>query len=151
MRVLQRIFQSDGKNLYFSANYCIMTNKYPIRILLAIAIIIGFFLPLFTGPGSMWSIVKTPTGSKEVLYTIIRFAFLLPPLFALFVLVNSISQKPSSVFLRAMPFLSIAILSVLYVWGVNSGYGNISLGGYFSMLGIGYYLTIIGSFLLMFI
>ncbi len=127
-----------------------MDNKSGLRILFAIAIIVGFFLPVFKGSGSMFDIVKTDTGQSGAMYTIIRYSFLLPALFALFVLTNAFSQRKSSFLLRILPLIAIGLLSFLFVLGVSQ-YNNVSSSTFFSILGVGWYLTVIGSLLLAFV
>lgn len=128
-----------------------MSTNSTFRILLSLAIIIGFFLPWFQHSGSGWDIVRYNAGPENTTETVIRYSFLLIPFFALIVLIRSVSKQSSNFLLRVLPFLVIGILSALFIVGVIDQNGKESLNGFFSILGIGFYLTVIASFLLIFV
>ncbi len=129
------------------------TNKSSFRTILSIAIIVAFFLPWFKfGGGSALDIVLAKTPRDETATSIVRYSFLLIPLFALFVLIRSISKQSSSFFLRVLPFLVTAILTALFIAGIKyQGGTNEELRGWFSILGYGYFINVIASLLLVFV
>jgi len=122
-------------------------NKNIFRVILALAVIIGFFLPWFQYSGSGWDIVRYSTGGNTT-ESIIRYSFLLIPFFALVVLIRSAGGKSSSFFVRLLPFLVIALLSALFVLGVRDQGSNATANDFFSILGVGYYITAAASLLL---
>lgn len=129
------------------------TNKNLFRTILAIAIIIAFFLPWFKyGGGSGLDIVLAKTPGDETATSIVRYSFLLIPLFALIVLIRSISKQSSNFLLRLLPFLVTAILTALFIVGIKSEGGtNVELQSWFSILSYGYYITAVASLLLIFV
>ncbi|HVT85281.1 MAG TPA: hypothetical protein VHD35_08750 [Chitinophagaceae bacterium] len=129
------------------------SNKSGFRTILAIAIIVAFFLPWFKyGGGSGLDIVLAKTSGEDTATTVVRYSFLLIPLFALIVLLRSISKKSSNFFLRLLPFLVTAILTALFIVGIKSQGGtNAELHGWFSMLSYGYFINVIASLLLIFV
>ncbi len=124
-----------------------------IRIILCIAIIAGFFLPWFKfGGGSALDIVLAKTAEDETVTTVVRYSFLLIPLFALFILIRSASGKPSGFIVRVLPFLITAILTALFIAGMKSaGATDEDLKGWLYLLGYGYYIVVIASLFLVFI
>jgi hypothetical protein len=126
-----------------------MNNKNAVRMILSLLIIVGFFLPWFKHSGSGFDILRASGGSQDTTSLIIKYSFGLPALFALIVFIRSIMGQSSSFLLRILPFLVIAILSALFVIGIDSEYST-SAGDFFAILGIGYYLVVVASFLLMF-
>ena len=128
-------------------------NKSTLRVILSIAIIVAFFLPWFKfGGGSGLDIVLAKTPQDETATSIVRYSFLLIPLFALFVLIRSISKQSAGFFLRILPFLVTAILTALFIAGIKyEGGTNEDLRGWFSILGYGYFINTIASLLLVFI
>ena len=125
-------------------------NNNIFRVILALAVIIGFFLPWFQYSGSGWDIVRYSSGG-DVTESIIRYSFLLIPFFALVVLIRSATGKTSSFLVRLLPFLVIALLSALFVLGVHDQGGNATAKDFFSILGVGYYVTALASLLLIFV
>lgn len=129
------------------------SNKSIFRIILSIAIIVAFFLPWFKyGGGSALDMVMEKASADETASIIVRYSFLLIPLFALIVLIRSISKQSSSFILRLIPFLVTAILTALVIVGVKSqGGGDAELQGWFSMLSYGYFITVVASLILVFV
>ncbi len=130
-----------------------MNNNYVFRIILAAAVIVGFFLPWFDylAMVSGWDIVMSKSGPDTTTETIVRYSFLLIPLFALIVLIKSLSGQPSGFLLRLLPFLVTAVLSILFAMGEKSENGSAGLNVFFQILGSGYYITVIASLLLAFV
>lgn len=129
-------------------------NKNTLRILLALAIIVAFFLPWFKyGGGSGLDIVMAKGAYDNTTATqVIRYSFLLIPLFAVVVLIRSINKQPSGFVLRLLPFLVTAILTALFILGIKEqGGDNEVLRGWFEILGYGFYINVIASFLLILI
>jgi hypothetical protein len=122
------------------------------RIILSAAVIAGFFLPWFDYLGfvSGWDIVMANSGPGNTAERILGYSFLLIPLFALIVLIRSVSKQSCGFLLRALPFLVTAILSVLFAIGEKNENGTAGMNVFFSILGVGYYLTVIASLLLIF-
>lgn len=129
------------------------TNKSSFRTILSIAIIVAFFLPWFKyGGGSGLDIVLAKTPQEETATSVVRYSFLLIPLFALFVLIRSISKQSASFILRLIPFLVTAILTALFIAGIKyQGGTNEELKGWLSILSYGYFINVIASLLLVFI
>lgn len=129
------------------------SNKNVFRIILAIIIIIAFFLPWFKmGGGSGLDIVLAKGYQEETSSMVARYSFLLIPLFALIVLIKCITTQSAGFFIRLLPFLVTAILTALFIIGITSdveGGGN--LQSWFSVISYGYYLTVIASLLLLFV
>ncbi|HYM93223.1 MAG TPA: hypothetical protein VET23_03735, partial [Chitinophagaceae bacterium] len=95
-----------------------MNNNNTFRIILAIAIVIAFFLPWFGGASGL-DMVITKSYQETSATTIVRYSFILIPLFAAIVLIRSIQKQGSSFFLRLLPFLVTAILTTLFIIGVS--------------------------------
>ncbi|HWC52301.1 MAG TPA: hypothetical protein VG676_01865 [Chitinophagaceae bacterium] len=129
------------------------SSKNSFRIILCIAIIVAFFLPWFKfGGGSGLDIVLSKAPQEETAASIIRYSFLLIPLFALIVLLRSIGNKSTNFFLRLLPFLVTAILTALFILGIKSEGGtDEELRGWFSMLGYGFFINVIASLILVFV
>lgn len=130
-----------------------MNNKILSRIILSALIIVAFFLPWFSlGNGSALDIVLAKNQQEETVTAVVRYSFLLIPFFALLVLLLSISNKSSHFLLRLLPFLVTAILSTLFIIGISSGGGeNIQFQAWFSILGYGYFITLVASLILVFV
>jgi hypothetical protein len=126
-----------------------MNNKSVFRIILSLLIIVGFFLPFFKGSVTGLDFAKAVVSPGDIKTKLVCAAFALPALFALIVFLQSIGRRGSSFLIRFLPFLIIAILSAIYVMGVNLEYGPHRASDFFSEIGIGYILTAVGSFLLM--
>ena len=122
-------------------------------MILAIAVIIAFFLPWFKyGYGSGLDIVITKNYQEDTATTIVRYSFLLIPLFALIVLIRSISKKSTNFFIRLLPFLVTALLSTLFIIGIKQqGATNEEMRGFLNVLGYGFYINVIASLLLVFV
>ncbi|MBS1918862.1 MAG: hypothetical protein JST17_01270 [Bacteroidetes bacterium] len=129
------------------------SNKTVFRTILSVLIIIAFFLPWFKfGGGSGLDVVMSKTPGEEMSATIVRYSFLLIPLFALFVLIRSITGQSANFILRLLPFLVTAILTALFIVGVKSqGGGEEELRSWFSVLGYGYFINVVASLLLIFV
>lgn len=129
------------------------TNKSSFRIILSIVIIVAFFLPWFKyGGGSGLDIVLAKTPQEETATSVVRYSFLLIPLFALFVLIRSISKQSVNFILRLIPFLVTAILTALFIAGIKyQGGTDADLKGWFSILSYGYFINVIASLLLIFV
>jgi hypothetical protein len=129
------------------------TNKSTFRIILSIAIIVAFFLPWFKyGGGSGLDIVLAKSPQEETTASIARYSFLLIPLFALFVLIRSISKQSAAFILRLLPFLVTAILTALFIVGIKSQGGtDADLKGWFSVLSYGYFINVVASLILIFV
>ena len=130
-----------------------MDNKNTLRILLALAILIAFFLPWFKGGGSGLDIVMAKNAYDSSTTTqIVRYSFLLIPFFALIVLIRSVSKQGSGFLVRLLPFLVTALLTALFIIGVkNQGGGNEELRGWFQMLDYGFFINVVASFILIFV
>ena len=130
-----------------------MNNKNTFRIILSLAILIAFFLPWFNyGGGSGLNMVITRTYQETTATTVVRYSFLLIPLFALFVLIRSINNKPSGFLLRFLPLLITAIFTALFIIGVKrEGVTNEEMRGFLDILGYGFYINAIASLLLIFV
>jgi uncharacterized membrane protein required for colicin V production len=128
-------------------------NKQIIRAILCLAIIAAFFLPWFKyGGGSGLDLVITNRANDEdTATTIIRYSFLLIPFFALIVLIRSINKQSSNFLLRLLPFLVTAILTTLFIIGINMNGGTgEELKGWLQILNYGFYITALASLLLIF-
>lgn len=130
-----------------------MENNNAFRMVLAAAVIIGFFLPWFAYGSvvSGWDIFRSSSATESTLEKVISYSFLAIPLFALFVLIRSLSGLFSGFLLRFLPFLITALLSALFAIGEKDQNGNEGLKMFFSILGYGYYITVIASLLLAFV
>ena len=129
-----------------------MDNKNTLRILLALVIIIAFFLPWFKSGESALNILMAKTYQEETAVTVFRYSFILIPLFALIILIRSVSKKSLNFFLRLLPFLITAILTAWVILGVKYMGGTTEdFKGLFQTLAYGYFITAVSSFLLIFI
>jgi hypothetical protein len=134
-----------------------MKSNKTLRVLLCAAIIIAFFLPWFSIMGSAangWNIAMQSTSgeSNQTRVTIIKYSFLLIPLFALIVLIRSAANRSSGFLLRLLPFLVTAILSALFIFGAfDQGGTKETLNTWLQTLSTGYYITVVASFLLILI
>jgi hypothetical protein len=128
-------------------------NKTMFRAILCIAIIIAFFLPWFKfGGGSGLDIVTSSNSGESTSTMIVRYSFLLIPLFALIVLIRSINKQSSNFLLRLLPFLVTAILTALFIVGVNMSGGTAGeLKGWLQILDYGLYISAIASLVLVFV
>lgn len=128
-----------------------MNNNKTFRIILAVAIIIAFFLPWFAGASAL-DMVITRGYEESSSTTIVRYSFLLIPLFAAIVLIRSVQNKGASFLVRFLPLLVTAILTALFIAGVKyMGASNEEMRGFLYVLGYGYYINLIASVLLIFI
>ena len=123
------------------------------RAILCIAIIIAFFLPWFKfGGGSGLDIITSGNSGESTSTTIVRYSFLLIPLFALIVLIRSVNKQSSNFILRLLPFLVTALLTALFILGVNMSDGSAgALGDWFKILDYGLYIIAIASLVLVFV
>jgi hypothetical protein len=134
-----------------------MNNSKTFRIVLSAVIMIAFFLPWLSLLGSSinaWNIAMQSTAGEpnQVAVTIVKYSFLLIPLFALIILIRSAMGLPSGFFLRLLPFLVTVILISLFVLGVLDEKGTTgTLSDWMHIFGIGFYGTLAASFLLLFV
>lgn len=126
-------------------------NKSIFRIILGLAIIVAFFLPWFKyGGGSGLDIVMAKGAyDSSTAAQIIRYSFLLIPLFAILVLIRSVNKQSAGFGLRLLPFLVTAILTTLFILGIKEqGGDNEVLRNWFQVLGYGFFINAGASFLL---
>ncbi|HSU29319.1 MAG TPA: hypothetical protein VLJ68_13120 [Chitinophagaceae bacterium] len=134
-----------------------MGNKSAFRAFICVAIIVGFFLPWFKDTDisvSGWAIVKNNSLAfdRTKTATILRYSFLLIPIFSLFVLFRSIGRQSSGLLIRLVPFLVMAVLTALFVFGsTRMTNGEELRTEIFQILSFGFYICAIGSFLLIFL
>lgn len=130
-----------------------MNGKKAFRIILAIAIVVAFFLPWFKYGGGSGLDMVIQKGYEETTTTmIIRYSFLLIPLFALIVLIRSLNNQSSSFFLRFLPFLVTAILTALFIVGVKyMGATDEQMTGILQEIAYGFYVNVIACLLLLFV
>jgi hypothetical protein len=129
-------------------------NKQIFRAILCLAIIAAFFLPWFKygGGSGLDLIIAKGDNDNDTATIIIRYSFLLIPFFALIVLIRSINKQPSNFLLRLLPFLVTAILTTLFIIGVNSNGGTgEELKSWLQILDYGFYITALASLLLIFV
>ncbi len=150
--LIKSIFsQNHKRKRNFRENNCNMNNnKTMFRAILGILIIVAFFLPWFKfGGGSGLDLVTTSNANESTATTVIRYSFLLIPFFALVVLIRSVNKQSSGFLLRLLPFLVTAILTTLFIIGVNvSGGAAGELKGWLQLIDYGFYITAIASFVL---
>ena len=122
------------------------------RAILSIAIIVAFFLPWFKfGGGSGLDIITNRDPAETTATMIVRYSFLLIPFFALIILIRSINKKSSNFFLRLLPFLVTAILTALFIMGINmTGIGG-ELKSWLQIIDFGLYIMAIAALFLVFI
>lgn len=135
-----------------------MSKTQNLRMLLATAIIIAFFLPWFDFEGSTASALDmaiqniSSEAQDKTTRMIVQYSFFLIPFFALFILMRTAAKRSSGSFLRLLPFLVTAILTVLFIVGMLDGDGGKeALRSWFQMMSYGFYITIVASLLLVFI
>jgi hypothetical protein len=128
-------------------------NKTMFRAFLCVAIIVAFFLPWFKfGGGSGLDIITSGNSYESTSTKIVRYSFLLIPLFALFVLIRSVNKQSSNFLLRLLPLLVTAILTALFIAGVNmSGGAAGELSDWLKILDYGFYIIAIASLVLVFV
>jgi len=133
-----------------------MSSKSIIRILLCLAIIIGFFLPWIHGFKNLSGLDLLTTGAlwegKATMF--IRFSIVLVPLLALIVLLNAIKKKPTSLLVRSGAFIVMVVYAVFFLVGINTLDADIpseERSNILQFIRIGFYLSFIGSLLLMII
>jgi hypothetical protein len=151
--VIKSFPEKDKRIRNFRPNiYKMEKNKTMLRIVLCIAIIVAFFLPWFKyGSGSGFDIIKQGSPGETTATMIIRYSFLLIPFFALIVLIRSINKRSSNFLLRLLPFLVTAILTALFIMGINmTGIGG-ELRSWLEIIDFGLYIMAIASLLLVFI
>jgi hypothetical protein len=139
--------------IFLKTSFFMNNNNHTFRIVLAAAIVIAFFLPWFKyGGGSGLDIVMTKSYQEETATTLIRYSFLLIPLFALIVMIRSINKRSSNFLLRLLPFLVTAILTTLFILGVKyEGATNEQMRGLLQILSYGIYINGVASLLLVFV
>jgi uncharacterized membrane protein (GlpM family) len=131
-----------------------MGTKSVIRIVLSAAVIAGYFLPWISyfNSASAFDIVRTSIeGKGDTSGHLVWYASILIPLFALICLIQSLSNRTPSGFIRALPFIITILLIGLLFLGSSQNSGGLNMESLFSMLGIGFYITLVASFLLIFI
>ena len=133
-----------------------MSTKNLLRIVFCLAVIIGFFMPWIHGFKNLSGLdLLTKSGLWESKGTmIIRFSIVLVPLLPLIVLFNTINKKPSSGLLRSGAFIIMTVYAVFFLVGISTLDADIpseERSNIFQFLRIGFYLSFIGSLLLMFV
>ena len=129
-------------------------NKQMFRVILCLAIIAAFFLPWFKygGGSGLDLIIAKGNNENDTAATIIRYSFLLIPFFALIVLIRSINKQSANFLLRLLPFLVTAILTALFILGVNvNGGTGEELKGWLQILDYGFYINVLASLVLIFV
>ena len=129
-------------------------NNKIFRAILCVAIIVAFFLPWFkSGEGSGLDLIITNSNNEQdTATTIVRYSFLLIPFFALIVLIRSINKKSANFLLRLLPFLVTAILTALFILGVNlNGGTGEELNSWLQKLDYGFYISVLSSLVLIFV
>ena len=152
------LFFCKRENLYISENYCDMSNRFNFRMLLAAAVIIAFFLPWFDLGDTAASAFDMSTqkisgeASDKTTRMIVQYSFLLIPFFGLVILIRTAAKRSSGFFLRLLPFLVTAILTVLFIVGiVDEGGGKEELNSLLQVMSYGYYISVAASLLLIFV
>lgn len=128
-----------------------MGTKSTVRIVLSIVIIVAYFLPWFqlVISESAFDIITRSGGDADRTGQMIWYASLLIPVMALLCLIQTLSKKTPGGFVRSIPFIITAIFVLLLYVGINKD-NNVDAKGFFSIFGIGMYLTLVASFLLIF-
>lgn len=124
------------------------TNKL-IAIILSLAIVVGFFMPLYNGASdSLWDLVRSASSEDGLKYKILlHYAYVLIPLTAFIVLVMSVTGPGASGLLRALPFIIFVLLTAYFIRHFG---GKVSMD-WIKEWRMGFYLILVGSLLLIFV
>ena len=131
-----------------------MSSRSLVRIVLCVAVIIGFFLPWIHGFKNLSGLdLLTKGGLWEGGGTaIIRYSIILVPLLPLIVLFNTVKKNPTSRLLRSGAFIIMAVFTVFFLVGISTLDADIpseERSNIFQFLRIGFYISFVGSLLLM--
>ena len=132
-----------------------MENQNILRIVLSLAIIAAFFLPLYNesvyGAGvSAWALLTAgaqSAGEKELPASglVVSVCMVVVLLCSIFLLIMSVLRRPTAVLVNLLPFL--AILGFI-IFSVTQSQG--SVGEILQSFGTGFYIMFLSSFLLPF-
>lgn len=125
-------------------------DKKVFTVILSLALIVSFFLPLF-GSGSTgisaYKIVFGITSSVGSASSAVRFLWLLLPIVGLIILIGALGTWPSS-YSGSVSWIPIAVI-VFFI--VRTFFVvKITPGEYLRSLGIGYWIALVASVLLAF-
>ena len=117
-------------------------DRKTFTIVISIALIVGFFLPLGKAGGSAFDIVKAGGGWENYLWALI-------PLSGLLLLLGELNNRYATGrgFLTWLPLLTILVILIL-VPLINKV--KLDFGGMFKSFGIGMWVMLIASLLLAF-
>ena|SRR5690242_18242430 len=131
-------------------------DKKTVAIILAVLLIVAFFLPYVSFQEFKLSGFKIIFGKGGLFggKAIHMYLILLIPIGAILALVNALgADKSSSNYGVWMPLVGIIYLSVMMYLEMNKGAnrvgGSLSFSQFMSVLGIGYWMTLVGSVLLL--
>ena len=132
-----------------------MNTKRLIRIVSCLAILAGFFLPWIHGYKGLSGLDLLTTGGlwEGGDMSFLRYALVLLPILSLIILFITLSKKPTSRLLRSSAFIIMIIYAVFFQFAASTLDADIpsdSRSNLFQFAGIGFYISLIGSFLLLF-
>jgi hypothetical protein len=134
-------------------------DKKSLTIVLAVILLVAFFLPFISANGytlSGWNIVFGKNGESGLFNgsgTAARSLFLclLIPLGALIVLFSAFGTNSSGEnYGRWMPLIGILYLAIMIFVNLTTGIGAFSFGGVIQILGYAFWITLVASLVLLF-
>ena len=132
-------------------------NKKSINLVLAIVLIVAFFLPFISFGGifsaSGFNVVFGKSGMSGIVSNPkLLLVSVLIPLGALLVLFDSLGGGTSNLdYGYWMPLVGVIALTLLMYFGMKSGAGSeFNFGEFIKVLGYGYWITLVASVVLAF-
>lgn len=133
-----------------------MENQNILRIVLSLAIIAAFFLPLYTETfyGTNISALSVVTGGYQSMsgseglpssQLALRVCLIAVLLCIIYILVSSLLKKQTTVLFNLIPLLSIIAFIIISMMGAKENMGQV-----LQSFGTGFYIMFLSSFLLPF-
>ena len=128
-------------------------DKKTVTVILSLALIVSFFLPLFSYGGLGLSGYRIVFGAGSSSGSAVRFLWLLIPIIGIILLFGALDRGPgsSSDSLSWVPIAVIIFFIVrTFIVVKTAGGEHYSLGEYVKTLGVGFWIALVASVLLAF-
>lgn len=134
-----------------------MENQNILRIVLSLAILAAFFLPLYTETMyndtafSAWALLTSGfknirgAANQPTSTLVMTVCMIIVIVCVVYLLISSVLRKPTSVFFNLIPFLTIIAFIIF-----NMTQAQENVGQTLQAFGTGFYIMFLGSFLLPF-
>ena len=127
-------------------------NRKIITIVLSLALIASFFLPVgASGSTSAFDIVKGPSYGSSTELMLLKYAWILIPVSGLILLIGAINNENYFLGRGLWAILPLLTLLFLIAWPIVQSDGKLDIGALVKGFGIGLWVALVSSLLLAFV